>query len=115
MSRTPVIFVSEAVHYSDSSLSLDTLRYAYDPRPAGSAAISRAYASDAHEFACLSCADDLGDTFMSDDIISEQWENVAVIAGTPDLGMNWKCDMCDKTVHEMDENTDAYLYVHVMP
>jgi len=118
MSGIPTIYVSEAVHYLDSSLSLDTVRYAYDPRPEGSAAIDKAYASDAHEFVCYRCADDLGTTFerecfiSGDDVISEDWENVAIIAGN--LGLSWKCDMCDKTVHEMDENTDAYLIIHNM-
>ena len=112
MSSIPTIFVSEAVHYLDSSLSLETVRYAYDPRPEGSAAISKAYASDAHEFVCRTCADSRGTTFTQGDIISEDWENVAIISGN--LGLSWTCDTCDKTVHEMDENTDAYLYIHDM-
>lgn len=112
MSSIPTIFVSEAVHYLDSSLSLETVCYAYDPRPEGSAAITRAFASDAHEFACLSCADDMGDTFTQGDIISEDWENIAIISGN--LGLSWTCDYCDRTIHEMDENTDAYLYIHDM-
>lgn len=115
MNKIPTIFVSEAVHYSDSSLSLETVQYAYDLSPEGSTAISRAYASDAHEFVCYQCADDLGTTFkrecfISDEgVISEDWENVAVIAGN--LGLSWTCDMCDKDIHEMNENTDAYLCI----
>ena len=112
MSSIPTIFVSEAVHYLDSSLSLETVRYAYDPRPEGSAAITRAYASDAHEFACRTCADDLGDTFKHFGYVSEDWSKVAVISGN--LGLSWTCDMCNKTIHEMDENSDAHLYIHDM-
>lgn len=118
MSSIPTIRVSEAVHYLDSSLSLETVRYAYDPRPEGSAAITKAYASDAHEFACAECADGLGDTFTQGDIISEDWENVAIVTGN--LGLAWTCDMCDKSVQgpdtdtDTDTDTDAYLYIHVM-
>ena len=112
MSSIPTIRVSEAVHYLDSSLSLETVRYAYDPRPEGSAAISKAYASDAHEFVCRTCADSRGTTFTRGDIVSEDWENVAIITGN--LGLSWTCDMCDKTVQGLDTDTDAYLYIHVM-
>ena len=114
MSSIPTIRVSEAVHYLDSSLSLETVRYAYDPRPEGSAAITRAYASDAHEFMCVKCANYYGTRYHHvDATIREEWENVAIISGN--LGLSWTCDMCDKTIHEMDENSDAYLYIHVMP
>lgn len=112
MSTVPTIFVSKAVHYPDSTLSLDTVRYSYDPRPDGSAAISRAYASDAHEFLCFNCVDDMGIKYTKEGVISEEWENVAVIVGN--LGVSWKCDSCDKHIHEMNDNTDAYLYIHAM-
>ena len=113
MSRIPTIFVSEAVHYPDSALSLETLRYAYDLRPEGSTAISKAYASDAHEFVCCRCADYYGTRYFHvDATIREEWCNVAIIAGN--LGVSWACEMCDKIAHEMDENTDAYLYIHDM-
>ena len=113
MSSIPTIRVSEAVHYLDSSLSLETVRYAYDPRPEGSEAITKAYASDAHEFVCRTCADYYGTRYSHvDATIREEWYNVAIISGN--LGLAWTCDMCDKTVHEMDENSDAYLYIHDM-
>ena len=109
MSSIPTIYVSEAVHYLDSSLSLDTLRYAYDPLPEGSAAISKAYASDAHEFACAECADGLGDTFTNVGYISEDWSKVAIVTGN--LGLSWTCDMCNKSV---GGHMDAHLYIHDM-
>ena len=112
MSSIPTIRVSEAVHYLDSSLSLETVRYAYDPRPEGSEAITKAYASDAHEFACAECADGLGNTFKNFGYITEDWSKVAIVTGN--LGLSWTCDMCDKTVHEMDGDAAAHLYIHDM-
>lgn len=106
MSSIPTIAVTKAVRDAESSLSLETLRHAYDPRPEVFAAIGKAYVSYAYEFVCASCADYYGTRYpYVDATIREEWYNVAIITGN--LGVSWSCDSCEKSVVE----SSAYLYI----
>lgn len=112
MSRVPALFVSEAFHYFDSSLSIETVTRGKNVEDCA-AEITEIWDADTHMIVCYRCADDFGDTFESDDPVSITFRKTLILSGN--LGIEWMCEDCGKMVGEMDENTDAYVYVHVMP